>query len=66
MIDQKRNVIRLKPGTQVVIRVIPRLIKTTQYFNGLTLNQRRCKLPSETDGLDHLKIYSRYSSNTGC
>ena len=66
MIDQKRNVIRLKPGTQVLIRIIPRLIKTTEYFNGLTLNQRRCKLPTEIDGLEHLKIYSRIGCETDC
>ena len=66
MIDQKRNVIRLKPGTQVLIRIIPRLIKTSQYFDGLTMNQRRCKLPSEADGLEYLKIYSRIGCETDC
>ena len=35
MIDQKRNVIRLKPGTQVLIRIIPRWFSVTRLdYNG--------------------------------
>ena len=51
LVDQKRNVITIRPGRQTAIKVIPRLVRTSADHNNLPLDQRRCKLSEETDGV---------------
>ena len=43
LIDQKRNVITIRPGRQTAIKVIPRLVRTSAEHNNLGVDQRRCK-----------------------
>ena len=49
------------PGNQLRVQVLPRFDRTTQYFDELDLDQRKCKLPHETEGFVFLKEYSRHS-----
>lgn len=65
-IDQKRNMIRLKPGNQVFIRVLPRLFATTENFDMMDKKDRKCKLPHETAGFRFLKEYSRIGCEFEC
>ena len=48
------------PGNQLRVQVLPRFDRTTQYFDELDLDQRKCKLPHETEGFVFLKEYSRH------
>ena len=66
LIDQQRNTIDIKPGNEVLVNVIPRLVKTTVDFNGLKRKQRKCKLPHESDGFSFLKQYSRIGCEFEC
>ena len=66
LIDQQRNTIDITPGKHISIEVLPRLVKTTKDFNELDRNQRKCKLPHETDGLLFLKEYSRIGCEVEC
>ena len=65
-IDQKRNVIRIRPGQQTMIKVLPRLVETTKDFDSLELNERHCKLSHETVGFKYLTKYSRKGCETEC
>ena len=66
LIDQKRKTIFIRPGIQTTIKVIPRIVETSMEYHGLQINERRCKLPHETDGLDLLSSYSRKGCETEC
>ena len=66
LFDQQRDTIRISPGNQTMIKVLPRLFRTTADFNALTRKQRNCKLPHETDGFTFLKEYSRKGCEFEC
>ena len=52
VVDQKRNIIRVRPGQETRINTIPRIVETSESYNGLRLDQRRCKLSHEMGGLN--------------
>ena len=66
LVDQKRNVITIRPGQQTAIKVIPRLVRTSSGHNDLRLDQRRCKLSEERDGLEFFNNYTRIGCETEC
>ena len=49
LIDQKRELIELKPGYHVVIRVVPKVVETSEDFEAFDVKKRKCKLPHEKD-----------------
>ena len=65
-IDQQRDMIYLKPGHHLMIKVMPRLVRTTTDFNELQRSQRNCKLSKETEGFSFLKQYSRKGCEFEC
>ena len=65
-IDQQRDMIYLKPGHHLMIKVMPRLVRTTTDFNELHRSQRNCKLSKETEGFSFLKQYSRKGCEFEC
>ena len=66
LIDQKRNVITIRPGRQTAIKVIPRLVRTSAAHNNLGVDQRRCKLLEERDGLQFVTNFTRLGCETDC
>ena len=64
--DQKRNLIYLKPGHHVSVKVLPKLIQTSEEFNELGIELRKCKLPHEIDAFDFLKQYTRKGCEFEC
>ena len=66
LIDQQRNEIRVRPGYQIVIKVVPQLLASTEYFDELKRDQRNCKLSYETEGFIFLKEYSRIGCEFEC
>ena len=65
-VDQKRNAIRIRPGQQTMIKVLPRPFETTKDFGFLEVKDRHCKLSHETSGLEYLTKYSRVGCETDC
>ena len=65
-IDQQRDMIHLKPGHHMMIKVLPRLVRTTTDFNELQRSQRKCRLSHETEGFSLLKQYSRKGCQFEC
>ena len=62
-IDQKRNLVKLKPGYRNSIKVlVHQLVSTSTEFDEQEINVRRCKLPQEADTFKFLQSYTR----TGC
>ena len=66
LIDQKRNVIRILPGYQTVVKVIPQLVGTSLKFNEMDVSSRKCKLPHETEGLKLITDYTRIGCEFEC
>ena len=66
VIDQHRNLIDVRPGEHAVIKVIPRLIKTSADFDGLRMDQRKCKLSHEIDEISLMRRYTRIGCETDC
>ena len=66
VIDQQRNLIDVRPGEQAQIKVIPRLVKTTTDFDNLRLDQRKCKLSHEANGISFLNTFTRIGCETDC
>ena len=66
LMDQQRNTIPIIAGNQTLVKVVPRLVRTTEDFNNLAIHQRNCKLPHETDGFMFLKKYSRIGCEFEC
>ena len=64
--DQKRNLIHLRPGNHISIKVLPRLIKTSTDFDWLDIDMRKCKLPYETEGFQFLTEYTRRGCEFEC
>ena len=64
--DQQRNLIRIYPGQQTMIKVLPRLVETTKDFESLERKERNCKLSHETEGFEYLTKYSRRGCETEC
>ena len=66
VVDQKRNTIHVRPGEETRINTIPRIVETSEAYNGLLLDQRRCKLRYETDGLNFLTSYTKIGCEMEC
>ena len=66
LIDQKRNLIHIKPGYQISIKVLPKIVETTTDFNALDMDVRKCKLGHETDGFNFLLEYTRAGCEFEC
>ena len=64
--DQKTSLYKLRPGYHTTIHVIPKILKTTTYFNDLHLNARNCRLPHETSEFQLLKEYSQKGCELEC
>ena len=62
VIDQKRDIIELKPGYHIMIRVTPTIIETSKNFEKYDFQTRKCKLNYESKESTILRKYSR----TGC
>ena len=59
ILDQKRGLIKLKPGFHVTIRVTPKVVDTSDDFVEFDVETRGCKLPYETDELKFLQNYTK-------
>ena len=55
LFDQKINVIPIKPGHEVSIKVIPKLVTTTLEFDQEDVEIRKCKSSQETEGFYFLR-----------
>ena len=71
IIDQKLNVISIEAGMNTIVSVTPQLIETTEDFDALNPNTRKCRLPHETFedlpyGLKSAKNYSRTACEHEC
>ena len=64
--DQKRNLVKVKPGKHLSIKIMPDVVTSTSEFNGLDLAERKCKHSHETDGLKFLNEYSRVGCELEC
>jgi uncharacterized membrane protein len=64
--DQKRGVINLKPGHHISVKVQPKLVQTSEQFDELDVDLRKCKLSHETDGFHFLNGYSRKGCELEC
>ena len=53
-VDQKRNLVQLRPGHQIFVKVIPKMVQTSEGFDDLDVETRQCKLPHETSGFQFL------------
>ena len=66
MIDQRRGLIELTPGYHTVVRVVPKVVETTEEFEKYDVTKRKCKLPYETDRFNMSKIYSKDGCELEC
>ena len=66
MIDQKRGLVELKPGYHVIIRVVPKIIETSEDFEKFDVTTRGCKLPYESEGLNFVQNYSKVGCEMEC
>ena len=66
MIDQKRGLVELKPGYHVVIRVVPKIVETTEEFEAFDTITRKCKLSHESNELKFLKNYTKIGCEFEC
>ena len=56
LFDQKRNVIPIKPGHEISVKVIPKLVTTTPDFDVERISIRKCKSITETEGFFFLQV----------
>ena len=61
-IDQKRDVIDVMPGYQIVVKVIPQVVGTSSLFAGMDQSSRNCKLSHEIANFNLIQHYT----TTGC
>ena len=66
ILNQKRGVIKLKPGFYLIIRVTPKVIDTSEDFVGFDIDKRNCKLQHETDELKFLRNYTKDGCELEC
>ena len=66
VIDQRRNTIRLLPGYQITIKIIPQLVGATDQFKKMDVTTRNCKLSGEIDGLKLINTYSKVGCEFEC
>ena len=66
LIDQKRQAYPLKPGFETILRIIPKVISTSQEFRALAIDERKCKLSHETEGFQFLQMYSQAGCEFEC
>ena len=64
--DQKTSAFHLKPGHHIAINVFPKLVSSSNEFNGLDLGTRQCKLRYETTGFSFLNQYTRKGCELEC
>jgi hypothetical protein len=55
LFDQKRNLIPIKPGHEISIKVIPKIVTTTLEFDQEDVDIRKCKGSHETEGFYFLR-----------
>ena len=65
-IDQKNNVYKLVPGFHTTVHVVPKVVETSSAFDSLSIDTRKCKLPSETTGFQLFQKYSRKGCEIEC
>ena len=66
VIDQRRNTIRLLPGYQITIKVIPQLVGATDQFKEMDVTTRNCKLAGEINDLKLINTYSKVGCEFEC
>ena len=66
IIDQKRGLIELRPGYHLVIRVVPKVVDTSEDFENFDLMTRGCKLPYETNEGRLFQNYTKYGCELEC
>ena len=66
LIDQKRGLVELKPGYHIVIRVVPKVVNTTNEFEAFDTYTRKCKLSHESEKLKLLKNYTKIGCEFEC
>ena len=66
VVDQRRNTIRLLPGYQITIKVIPQLVGVTEQFKEMDMTSRNCRLASEIDGIKLTNTYSKIGCEFEC
>ena len=66
VIDQRRNTIRLLPGYQVTIKIIPQLVGATAQFKEMDVTARNCKLDGEIGELKFVNKYSKIGCEFEC
>ena len=65
-IDQKTNTYKLVPGYHTTVHVVPKVIETSSDFDSLSIDTRKCKLPTETTGFKLFQKYSRKGCEIEC
>ena len=65
-VDQKTNTYKLIPGYHTTVHVVPKIIETSHAFDSLSIDTRKCKLPSETKGFQLFQKYSRKGCEIEC
>ena len=65
-VDQKTNTYKLIPGYHTTAHVVPKIIETSHAFDSLSIDTRKCKLPSETKGFKLFQKYSRKGCEIEC
>ena len=66
VVDQKRNVIEIKPGLHTTISVTPQSVETSDGFNDRPFYSRNCKVSHEAYGLKLVKKYTKISCEHEC
>ena len=66
VIDQRRNTIRLLPGYQITIKIIPQLVGATAQFKEMDVTARNCKLDGEIGELKFVNKYSKIGCEFEC
>ena len=59
LIDQKRKIIKLKPGTHVSIKLLAQIIETSEEFDNFDVKYRKCKLSHEMEGFQMVQNFTR-------
>ena len=64
--DQKISVHKLRPGYHTTIYIVPKILETSDSFNNLGLDKRKCKLPHETTGFRLFQHYTQKGCEIEC
>ena len=66
MMDQKNNLIKIKPGFLISIKIWPGLKIIKENFEALPLSHRKCKMPYEKSKFKFMKKYSKVNCEFEC